>query len=111
MYEDSQKLSLEEGDNICEYPFPDKTDPTQGYGARTRNGTEGKCKGHGTISDQRRFGPPLGRGTNQSEIAHQPDDTPGNCSDHPEAQFSLNRGKPRQNKAQKGFPLKYDNFV
>ena len=98
MYEASQRFSSEEGDETCEYSSPDKISLTQGHGVDV------ECKGHGTISDQRRFGPPLGRGMNQSEIARQPDDTPGNCDGHPEAQLSLNRGKPRQNCTQKGVP-------
>ena len=86
MKEDPRKLvSEQEEDMVCGYPDPDMTKSNKGVG----------CEGHGAISDQRRFDPPAwGRGINQSEIARQPDDTPRNSSSRPEAQISLNRGKP-----------------
>ena len=108
MYEDSQRSSDEEGDKMWDYPSPDNMSLTRSHDVRTISEMGENCEGHGTISDQRRFGPPMGRGQNQSEIAHHPDDIPTNHSGRPEAQFSLNRGKPRQRFAQKGVPLKYD---
>jgi len=110
MYEDSQRSSDEEGDKMWDYPSPDNMSLTRSHDVRTISEMGENCEGHGTISDQRRFGPPLGRGLNQSEIAHHPDDIPTNHSGRPEAQFSLNRGKPRQRFAHKGVPLKEFNF-
>ena len=101
MNENPQKFVSEQGEDMaCGYPDPDMTMPYLCHEDMTQSKKGLKSKGHGTISDQRRFDPPAwGRGINQSEIARQPDDTPGNSSGRPEAQISLNRGKPRQSLA------------
>ena len=113
MNEDPRKLvSEQEEDMVCGYPDPDMTMPHP-YGRDMTKSNKGiGCEGHGTISDQRRFGPPTWeRGINQSEIARQSDDIPKNSSGRPEAHLSLNRGKPRQNLAQEGVLLELHNII